>query len=279
MKLMRVVCCIMLVYALSLGAGSAEVFAEEAAGAKAAIKGDKTGTNPISFTHDFRVYHEYSELDTTGDGEQNVTTIEFRMPFAEGKWQFRTRLRVNNLEIDVDNDGNNEIDETGIGVVDMRLLTVPYLDMSKKLGIAAGLEIFLPTGDDVTGSQTLSLGPQVFGVFFAPFNIPGSIIAPAVQYKFSIDEEAGADDVRQILFDVFFLKVSATKQLWMLINPQFVMDEEQDVDFGFVDAEFGMMVDKLIGTKGHSAYVRPSIGWGPDPVTEHGVEVGYKIIW
>jgi hypothetical protein len=247
--------------------------------AKAAMKKDKTGTNPINFTNDARIYHEFSNLETSGDGEQSVTTLEFRTPFNDGKWQFRTRLRVNSLEVDTNNDGVNDVDDTGIGVVDMRLLTVPYLNMKKKLGIATGLELFLPTGNAVTGSQTTSLGPQVFGVFFLPFGISNSIVAPAVQYKFSVDEEQGADEVEQFLFDVFFLKTFGNKQLWALINPQYVIDQEQDVEFGFLDVELGMMLDKYLGTKGNSIYVRPSIGWGTDKVTESGFEVGYKVVW
>ena len=243
-------------------------------------KADKTGTNPINFTHDLRLYHDFSKLETTGDGEQSVTTLEFRMPFDDGKWQFRTRLRlINDLEVDFDNDGINELDDRGVGVVDMRLLTVPYLNMKKRRALAVGVEVSLPTGNAITGSQTLSLGPQVFGVFFAPFGISNSIIAPAVQYKFSIDEEAGVDDVDQFLFDVFFLKTSADKQYWMLVNPQFVIDNEKDLNFGFLDVEVGMMLDKYFGTKGHSAYIRPSMGYGGDALTESSIEIGYKVIW
>ena len=50
---------------------------------------DSTGTNPVNFSRDIRVYTEYSELNTEGDGSQNLTTLEFRTPFAEGKWQWR----------------------------------------------------------------------------------------------------------------------------------------------------------------------------------------------
>jgi hypothetical protein len=48
---------------------------------------ESTGTNPVNFSRDIRVYTEYSELNTEGDGSQNLTTLEFRTPFAEGKWQ------------------------------------------------------------------------------------------------------------------------------------------------------------------------------------------------
>ncbi len=63
------------------------------AAAKAAMKKDSTGTNPINFTHDLRIFHEYQFLNTPGDGDQQVTTLEFRIPFSSGKWQFRIRAR------------------------------------------------------------------------------------------------------------------------------------------------------------------------------------------
>ncbi len=70
-----------------------------------AIAKDNTGTNPINFTKDFRVYHNYLELDTKGDGSLNTTTVEFRTPFADGKWQFRVRVPFVNSDIDLTGNG------------------------------------------------------------------------------------------------------------------------------------------------------------------------------
>ena len=146
------------------------------------------------------------------------------------------------------------------------------------MAIAVGLETFLPTGNRIVGSERLSFGPQVFGVFFAPFGIKNSLIAPAYQHKFSVWED-DVDSLHQSLFDVFFLKQSADKQRWMLVNPQFIIDHKTNVEFGFVDVEVGTMLDKYLGTKGHSIYFRPSIGFGPDRVSDGSIEAGYKIIW
>ena len=52
---------------------------------------DKTGTNPVNFQYEIRIYNEYSWLNTAGDGHQNVTTLEFRTPFSDGKFQYRMR--------------------------------------------------------------------------------------------------------------------------------------------------------------------------------------------
>ena len=65
----------------------------------------------------------------------------------------------------------------------------------------------------------------------------------------------------------------------MLVNPQYVIDDENDLGIGFLDDEFGMMLDKYFGPKGHSFYIRPSVGYGGDAATKSSFEVGYKVIW
>lgn len=248
--------------------------------AKAAMKKDKTGTNPINFTHDMRLYNEFLWLNTKGDGEQNITTFEFRTPFADGKWQFRTRIRYASIEADINDDGIDDLDDSGIGDFDFRFLTVPILNMKKKFALAVGFETFLPTAtEDSLGSGALSFGPQVFGVFFAPFGIKGTLIAPAYQHKFSVDEDDGRSDVHQGLIDLFLLWMSSNKQYWTLVDPQIILDYEQDEEYMLVDIEAGTMLDKYLGTKGHSAYLRPSFGVGNNRPTDGSIEIGYKIIW
>ena len=54
-------CATGLILAALVSSGASAQSAEE-------NKKDKTGTNPINFTHDFRIYHEASKLETDGDG-------------------------------------------------------------------------------------------------------------------------------------------------------------------------------------------------------------------
>ena len=247
---------------------------------QAAMKADKTGTNPINFTYDARIYNEYQWLNTEGDGDQNITTLEFRAPIMDGKWQFRVRTRYQGIEADLNDDGRDDLDESGWGDTDIRFLTVPYMDMSKKMAIAVGLEIFFDTAsDDALGSGATSLGPQVFAVFFKPFGGMFDLISPAYQHKFSVDEDDGRSKVHQGLIDLFFLKTSKDKQRWVLIDPQGVLDYENDTEFMLIDVEVGTMLDKYLGTKGHSVYLRPSVGIGTDRPYDGSVEVGYKMVW
>jgi hypothetical protein len=263
---------------LIIGLASTGVRAQD--DAKASMKGDKTGTNPINFTHDARLYNEYIWLNTAGDGSQNITTVEFRTPFAGGKWQFRARARGASIKADRDNDGIDDLDDGGSGDFDFRFLTVPIINMKKKFALAVGLEVSLPTATEVSlGSGALSFGPQVFGVFFAPFGIKGTLIAPAYQHKFSIDEDDGRSAVHQGLIDIFLLWGSSNKQYWALVDPQIVLDYEEEKEFMIIDIEAGAMLDKYLGTKGHSAYLRPSIGIGKHRPTDGSIEAGYKVIW
>ena len=248
--------------------------------AKAAMKADKSGTNPINFTYDLRFYNEYQWLNTDGDGHQNISTVEYRMPILDGKWQFRVKARNTMIDADLNDDGTTDLDECGSGDTDFRFLTVPYLDMSKRMALAVGFEIFLDTAsEDSLGSGTTSLGPQVFGVFFKPLGGFFDLIAPAYQHKFSVEEDDGRSDVHQGLIDVFALKMSKDKQAWMMINPTFILDYENNQEFMLIDFEVGTMLDKHLGTNGHSAYIRPGIQIGQDRPANASIEVGYKIIW
>lgn len=237
---------------------------------------DKTGTNPIDFSRDFRVYNEYSQLNTAGDGSQNLLTTELRLPLADGKWQWRLRARHNSIQADIDDDGSDDLDESGIGDWDTRVLTVFSLDKTSKTAWAGGLEAFLDTADeDALGAGSTSLGPQVFWVKF----LPTGLFAPGLQYKFSIDEDSGRDEVDQILIDLNYLKMAEDKQSWFFTDPQLVFDNEADIEFAIVDLEWGwMMTNWNQDLKGHSFYLRPSVGVGADRPTEGSIEFGYKIV-
>ncbi len=244
-----------------------------------AMKKDKTGTNPINFTFDARVYNEYQWLDTDGDGDQNLTTFEFRAPLGEGKWQYRMKMRYQDIEADLNDDGNDDLDESGMGDTDIRFLTVPYISMEKLEAFAYGLEIFLPTAtEDPLGSGAWVMGPQVFGVFFNVFGV-FELVAPGYQHRFSIDEDDGRDEVHQSVIDLFTLKMSKNKQQWFLNQSTLVVDWENETEFMQVDLEFGTMLDTFVEAKGHSAYVRPGFGIGGDRSQDASLEIGYKVVW
>ena len=243
---------------------------------KEAMKADKTGTNPINFTFDARLYNEYMWLNTAGDGSQNITTFEFRAPFAGGKWQFRGKVRAVNLQADFNDDGTDDVDEFGFGDMDIRFMTVPYMNMQKKLAVALGLEFFLNTAsEDELGAGAWTVAPLVFLPFFNPVG-PGSIFVPGYQHKISIDEDDGRSKVHQGLIDLFLVKTFGGGQFWGYIDPQILLDYENDIEFMLLEIQGGMMIP---GTNGHSAWILPSFGVGEDRPYDFSLEVGYKIVW
>jgi len=259
---------------------------DEAGTAEAAVtnKKDKSGTNPINFQRDARIYNEYLWLNTAGDGNQNLTTLEFRTPFAGGKWQFRTRIPYNILNADLNGDGRDDIDDDGLGDINFRLMTVPVLKGANAMALA--LEGFLNTAsEDSLGAGNTSLAPIVFyGHFFKGGYGPwkkGGLFAPGLQYKFSVDEDEGRQKTEQIIIDINYLLMAEDGQTWFFAEPQIVFDQENDADFAIIDIEFGFMMTKWKpDLQGQSFYFRPTftIGSGSDRPTDYGVEVGYKYV-
>jgi hypothetical protein len=236
---------------------------------------DKTGTNPMNFTFDARLLNEYRWLNTDGDGGQNVTTFDFRAPFAGKKWQFRAKLRAVGLKADFDDDGIDDVDEFGFGDIDLRFMTIPYMNLKKRMAVALGAEFFLNTAsEDALGAGATSVGPFIFLGYFNPIG-PGSIFVPGYQHTFSIDEDDGRSKVHQGLIDMFLVKTFSDNKYWGYVDPQIVLDYENDVEFMLLELQGGMMV----GPAGHSIYAMPSFGVGTDRPYDFSLEAGYKIVW
>ena len=174
------------------------------------------------------------------------------------------KVKHNSVLADTNNDGNDNIDESGLGDIDMRFLTILNMDMETKTAWAAGLEIFLNTAsEDTLGSGTTSLGPQIFYVKF----LDSGLFAPGFQYKFSVDEDDGRSKTDQSIIDLNYLLMAKDKKSWFFTDPQIIIDNEKSQEFAIVDFEFGWMANQWFEKlKGHSFYVRPSIGVGVDRV-------------
>jgi hypothetical protein len=205
-----------------------------------------------------------------------VTTFEFRTPFAGGKWQFRMRQDVADLSADFNNDGVDDVNESGVGDFDMRFTTV--LHMKGMNAFAGAMEIFLNTAnDEELGSGATILGPQAFYVRFfrggmGPYQ--GGLFAPGVQYQRSIEEDPGSSEIEKILVDLNFFVMGKSKKHWFFTDPQIIFDLETHDKFAIVDLEWG----RMLKWKGQSVYLRPAFAVGADRPTDYGVEIGYKIV-
>ena len=246
--------------------------------AQAEEEKDNTGTNPINFTNDLRVYYDFSKSDDNVNVKSGTATVEYRTPFADGKWQFRIKMPYVWKEGDSTGNGVDNIDDNGIGNVNIRFLNVPILKMEKKFALAVGLEVFFDTANDPKiGGSSILLGPQVFAVFFKPLG-GGDLIAPAYQHIISV----GGKDANRTQLDVFYLYSSALKGTkigeyinWAMVNPQAVIDYENDNDTHInVDFEVGKMI-----SSSQSLYFRPGVGVGGDRLFDWSTEIGWKMIW
>jgi hypothetical protein len=249
---------------------------ETKADVKKVFAKDKTGTNPMNFSFDARLYNENRWLNLVGDGNQNLTTFEFRAPFASGKWQFRGKVRAVDLTVDSDGDGTDEVNETGVGDTDLRFMTVPYLNLKEKQALAVGVEFFLDTAsEDALGSGADSVAPFVFWGYFNPLG-KGSIFVPGYQHIMSFSENDGRDKVRQGLIDMFLVKTWKANQYWGYVDPQILLDYEKNEEYMLIEIQAGMMFG---WGKGNSGWLMPSFGVGTDRPYDFSLEVGYKIVW
>jgi hypothetical protein len=164
---------------------------------------DNSGTNPVNFTYDFRVYSELAQLPNDA-GSSALTTAELRVPLGRdiaylsddpeespfydmgSRWQLRFRAKYKNLSLENPANppfGASEV--SGIGDFDARLLWIA--SASKKMVIAAGLEAFMmdTASNDALGNGQTVLGPTAFAVFPGILG-PGSLFAPGYQYVFDV---------------------------------------------------------------------------------------------
>ena len=135
---------------------------------------DKTGTNPVNFTYDFRLITEMQSLRDDG-GSLLKHTVELRAPLGadlhnlkgEGWYsqlgqRFALRFRGYYQSLSVGNPSEAQV--SGIGDFDARILGVAY--SSNKFILVPGLEAFFNTAsDDALGSGKNALGPVAFAVF------------------------------------------------------------------------------------------------------------------
>jgi len=227
-------------------------------------KKDNSGTNPVNFTYDFRMWMEFDMLQ--GDNSITKQAFEYRAPVSK---KVAARIRGYKIDLSLGSGATT----TGFGDMDARLIWVPKA--SQKGALAFGLEVTFNTATHPSiGSGKTTFGPQVFLVFFQPFGIKGAILAPAYQYVFVVAGDDSRSDISRSGFDLFFVWLAADKKHWATINPTIVIDHENDKEFGLFEVEGGQM---MFGPT--SSYIRPGVGIGSDRPHDWNIEFGFKVIW
>ena len=228
-----------------------------------AQKKDDSGTNPVSFTYDFRIWNETQALP--GENTFSKMAFEYRVPFS-ARWAGRFRGYVSNL-----NSGGQSFD--GLGDVDARILHIALL--KKKWALAFGLEATLNSATQkALGSGKTTLGPQVFLAFFNPLGVKGVLFAPAYQYVFHIAGDDDRADISRSQVDLFFVWLASSKKNWAVFNPHIIIDHERETETLVIEAELGQM---MFGPT--SSYIRPGFHAAGDELFDWNIEFGFKVIW
>ena len=247
-------------------------------------KKDNSGTNPINFTYDYRLYTEMQHFANDA-GSQIRNIMEFRAPLGRdmskylgkeagfwrdlgSEWAIRFRAYYNNLTL-IDTTGSyNSV--SGIGDFDARLLWLAHA--TNKWAIAPGLEAFFNTSSpDILGGGSTILAPVIFVGFF---NILGdrSIFAPGFQYQFSVS----GNTVSRSIIDLYFVWILSGGWNWIIFNPQPIIDHHNGTEFAQIDFEWGFMI---VPKSGISGYIRPGLGVGADRPFNYNFEFAIKFVW
>jgi hypothetical protein len=250
---------------------------------------DNTGTNPVNFTYDYRLYTEMASLPID-DSSLITNTIEARWPLGRdvanlkgvgagspyhdmgSRLAMRLRARHSNLSFELP--GPDTYSVSGIGDLDARLLYLPYV--GNKSILAVGLEGFFDTAtNSALGSGKTSLGPTVIGVFPGLVG-RGSLFAPAYQYVFDVAGSDDRADISRSQLDIYFVWALAGGKNWLIVDPQVIFDHEKDTTPALAELEWGFMVAPEVGLSG---WLRPGIGIGADRLYDWNLEAGIKFVW
>jgi hypothetical protein len=253
-------------------------------------KKDNTGTNPVNFTYDYRMYTELQQF-TNDSGSQTRNVMEFRAPLGrdianvkgntEGfyndlgnMFSLRFRAYYNSLSInDPSSSPFGSQTVSGIGDFDARILAIAY--SKGPFILAPGLEAFFDTASNsALGAGKNTLAPVVFGVWLGALG-KGSLFAPGYQYVFDVGGGEGGTISRSQI-DLYFVWMLAKGKNWFLLDPQIILDHENSTEFMTIDAEWGFMIAPKSGVSG---YVRPGIGVGADRPFAYNLEFAIKFVW
>jgi hypothetical protein len=254
-------------------------------------KKDNTGTNPVNFTYDYRLYTELQQFTNEG-GSMLKHTMEWRAPLGRdianvkgakdgfyhdmgNLFSLRFRAYYNSLSVnDPSSASLGARSVSGLGDFDARLLAIAYSKGSFIL--APGLEAFFNTAsNDALGSGKTTLGPVVFAVFLGLLG-KGSLFAPGYQYVFDVGGDDARADISRSQIDLYFVWILAQGKNWLLFDPQIILDHKNKKEFMTIDAEWGFMIAPKSGISG---YVRPGVGIGEDKPFSYNLEFAIKFVW
>jgi len=229
----------------------------------AAPKEDKSGTNPLNFQKEFRLFNEAQFPQ--GRGYQNITTLQYVHPFSSN---FSVRVRLPFVGNDVTGENQH-----GFGDFNVKANWVPY--MKGKVGMMLGSEFsFNTASNSVLGTGKNTIAPVGVLAFFLN---DGLIFAPAYQQTVSYGGDSARKDINIGAIDLYLVKLTKSKHNWFILDPTILADYANNRTSGTLEFEAGQIVGRMMGGIG-SIYIRPGVGLGTDRIYNWNLEVGLKLI-
>jgi hypothetical protein len=221
---------------------------------------DKTGTNPVNFQNELRLYNVFTSLP--GDHYQNLSVFRYVMPFNN---------RTMNIRLDLPLVATDVTGDTEFGFGDLNLRWLWTAKQTRKDAVAVGIESWWDTAtDDALGSGKNALAPVVFYVMFLNKQ---TIFAPAYQYKFDIGGSDSRPDISQSFIDLYYVYLPKPGQ-WIIVDPTVIIDHDRSKTSMQVEVELGRMM-----SPGWSAYIRPGFPIGGNQLIDWNLEVGIKSVF
>jgi hypothetical protein len=224
---------------------------------------DKSGTDPTKFLPTITLRNDF--IATTNNDYVNTFNLIYIHPFQD-RLNLRTKLPI--VATDIAGDG-----DFGIGDLSLRLNWLAHVDQQK--GILLGFDSKIPTAtDDVLGGEKWVISPLITYAWFINKN---TIFAPSYQHDFSFAGDDDRADVNQSVFDLYFVFTSDDKKQFIQVDPQIILDWENDKEQFIFKTTFGQRVGSLWGGAVNFT-VAPSVGIGNDRPYDWGVEVGLTVV-
>ncbi len=244
-------------------ATAAEGTTEEAAApaqAAADTSQDKTGTNPVNFQNELRLYNVFTSLP---DGNyQNLSVFRYIMPFNN---------RTMNIRLDLPLVTTDVTGDTEFGFGDLNLRWLWTAKQSRTHAVAVGIKSWWDTATgDALGSGKNALAPVVSYVMFLNRQ---TIFAPAYQYKFDIGGSDDRPDISQSFIDFYYVYLPKPGQ-GIVVDPTIIIDHDRSKTSMQVEVELGRMI-----SPGMSTYIRPGFPIGGNRLIDWNLEVGVKTVF
>ncbi len=228
----------------------------------------KTGADPTDFITRYEPSYEHKELDN--DSDLNIFVLRTDLALRRDL-SLRVDFPLVHFDPDSSLDRLGFDSETGFGDMVTQLIYKPY--SGDQLAAIIGLRIDWDTATEDEVGQG--------GTTFAPLGAVAWyprrqwIIAPVLQWFLGDDLDndplPGHRDRNELSYRQLVLWQPMKPYMsWLLLDPEFIVDFEDDDETLTVGIEYGKMITKTV-----AVFVKPSFGLG-DSEVDWAIKIGFR---